>query len=76
MTERKWKIEGLFGEAKENHSLRRAKYRGIQNVQIQCYMIAVVQNIKRLVAFILILFLEIILFSKNKNSYSKKASYC
>ncbi len=25
MTERSWKVEGLFGEAKEQHGLRRAK---------------------------------------------------
>jgi len=29
LKERQWKIEGLFAEAKENHCLRRAKYRGI-----------------------------------------------
>lgn len=72
MTERKWKIEGLFGEANENHSLRRSKYRGIQNVHIQCYMIAMVQNIKRLIAFVSILFFRTIFFSKNKNSYLEK----
>ena len=48
LIERKWKIEGLFGEAKENHCLRRAKFRGLLNVQIQVYMITIVQNIKRI----------------------------
>lgn len=45
-----WKIEGLFGEAKENHCLDRAKYRGLAKMQIQAYMIAAVQNLKRVVA--------------------------
>ncbi|MGI4775370.1 MAG: transposase [Janthinobacterium lividum] len=39
---RQWKIEGLFAKAKENHCLRRAKYRGINKFQIQCYMIALI----------------------------------
>ena len=48
LRERQWKIEGLFGEAKQNHGLRRARYRGRQKVQIQAYLIATVQNLKRL----------------------------
>jgi len=50
LKQRQWKIEGLFGEAKENHCLRHAKYRGIQKVQIQFYMIAIAQNFKRLLS--------------------------
>ncbi len=53
MRERMWKIEGIFAEAKQWHCLRRAKYRGLNKVQIQIYMCATVLNIKRLVkAFI------------------------
>jgi transposase len=48
MTERLWKIEGMIAEAKPWHGLVRAKYRGRANVQIQAYMTAAVQNIKRL----------------------------
>jgi len=48
MTERSWKVEGLFGEAKEQHGLRRAKYRGLDKMQIQAYSIGIVQNLKRL----------------------------
>ena len=48
MRERSWKIEGLFGEAKEQHGLRRAKYRGSQKTQIQAYLIGTTQNLKRL----------------------------
>ena len=49
LKERQWEIEGLFGEAKENHCLRRARFRGIKKVQIQFYMIAIAQNFKRLI---------------------------
>ena len=51
-SERMWKIEGLFAEAKNNHGLKRARYRGRAKVQIQAYMIAIVQNLKRLVAVV------------------------
>ena len=50
LVERKWKIEGLFGQAKQNHSLRRARYRGLSKVQIQFFMIAIALNCKRAVA--------------------------
>lgn len=46
--ERQWKMEGIFAEAKDNHGLARARYRGRAKMQIQAYMIAVVQNIKRM----------------------------
>jgi transposase len=46
--ERMWKIEGLFAEAKQNHCLSRARYRGRCKVQIQAYLSAMVQNLKRL----------------------------
>ncbi|MEW5251730.1 transposase [Microbulbifer sp. 2201CG32-9] len=50
LTERAWKVEGLFGEAKDNHCLRRAKYRGLANAQIQFYLTALTQNLKRVAA--------------------------
>ena len=46
--ERQWKMEGIFAEGKENHGLDRARCRGRAKMQIQAYMIAVVQNIKRM----------------------------
>ena len=49
MSERMWKCEGLFAEAKQNHGLARARYRGRRKVQIQAYLSATVQNLKRLV---------------------------
>ena len=48
LRERMWKMEGIFAEAKTNHGLRRARYRGRSKVQIQVYMISAVQNLKRL----------------------------
>jgi Transposase DDE domain len=48
VSERMWKMEGLFAEAKQNDCLARAKYRGRTKVQIQAYLIAIVQNLKRL----------------------------
>ena len=49
LSERMWKIEGLFAEAKQNHGLSRARYRGRSKVQIQAYLSATAQNLKRLV---------------------------
>lgn len=46
--ERQWKMEGLFAEGKTYHGLGRARYRRRHNMQIQAYMIATVQNLKRL----------------------------
>ena len=43
-------MEGLFAEAKQNHGLSRARYRGRLKVQIQAYLIAIVKNVKGLVA--------------------------
>jgi transposase len=49
LSERMWKSEGLFAEAKQNHNLARAKYRGRAKVQIQAYLSGIAQNLKRLV---------------------------
>lgn len=50
LTERMWKMEGIISEAKNLHGLKEAKYRGQHKVQIQAYMTATVQNLKRLMA--------------------------
>jgi hypothetical protein len=50
LSERMWKMEGLFAEAKQNHGLARARYRGRSKVQIQAYLSAMAQNLKRLVS--------------------------
>lgn len=48
----RWLVEGVHGEAKEQHGLRRAVRRGLDNVAIQSYLAAAVINLKRLAAFI------------------------
>lgn len=45
---RKETIERSFAGGKENHGLRFARMRGIQNMREQCFLIAAVQNMKRL----------------------------
>ncbi len=40
-------IEGTHSEMKRYHGLRRARYRGLQKVALQCYFTAAVVNIKR-----------------------------
>ncbi len=47
----RWRAEGVHGEAKTQHGLRRAARRGRQNVAIQAYLTAAVMNLKRLAAF-------------------------
>jgi len=41
-------IEGIFGEAKEWHGLRRAWRRGLSKTLVQCLLVATVLNLKRL----------------------------
>lgn len=54
----KWRVEGVHGEAKTQHGLRRAVRRGLWNVAIQMYLTATVMNLKRLAAFSLSFFRE------------------
>ena len=54
---RKETIERSFAEAKVNHGLRYARMLGIRNMREQCFLTAAVQNIKRLVASLLSIFL-------------------
>jgi transposase len=55
----RWKIEGMHGEAKTQHGLRRAVRRGLANVAIQAYLTAAVINLKRLATFVWLFFAEI-----------------
>jgi len=71
MSERMWKSEGIFAEAKQNHGLSRARYRGRAKVQIQAYMSATAQNLKRLVKAIVCWLL--IWLSNRRNSTSQLA---
>ncbi len=49
-TRHRWRVEGVHGEAKTRHGLRRAARRGLANVSIQVYLTAAVMNLKRLAA--------------------------
>src|SRR5262245_7696181 len=49
LSERMWKMEGLFAEAKQFHNLSCAKYRARSKVQIQAYLSGITQNLMRLV---------------------------
>jgi len=53
----RWRAEGVHGEAKTQHGLRRAVRRGLDNVAIQVYLTAAVMNLKRLAKAIADLFL-------------------
>jgi transposase len=48
----RWRVEGIHGEAKTQHGLRRAVRRGLMNVAMQVYLTAAVMNLKRLAAFL------------------------
>jgi len=48
----RWRVEGIHGEAKTQHGLRRAVRRGMSNVAIQVYLTAAVMNLKRLAALL------------------------
>ena len=48
----RWRTEGVHGEAKTQHGLRRAARRRLWNVAIQVYLTAAVMNLKRLAAFL------------------------
>ena len=47
----RYQVEGMHGEAKTQHGLRRAVRRGLDNISIQAYLTAAVINLKRLVTF-------------------------
>lgn len=44
-------VEGIHGEAKAQHGLRRAARRGLANMQIQAYLAAMAINLKRLAKY-------------------------
>ena len=54
----RWRVEGMHGEAKTQHGLRRAVRRGLSNVAIQVYLTAAVINLKRLAAFLGLFFAQ------------------
>lgn len=46
---RKWKMEGSFADAANNHGFKRSRWRGLWRQTIQDYMIALCQNLRILV---------------------------
>jgi transposase len=48
MARHRWQVEGVHGEAKSQHGLRRAARRRLWNVSIQAYLTAAAINLKRL----------------------------
>ena len=55
----RWRVEGMHGEAKTQHGLRRAVRRGLANAAIQAYLTAAVINLKRLAVHAGLLFAQI-----------------
>lgn len=64
----RWRVEGIHGEAKTRHGLRRAARRGLWNVAIQAYLTAAVMNLKRLAALLYLMFMAGMLKSKRLRS--------
>jgi len=52
MIRRKYKAEGSFADAANNHGFKRSRFRGIEKVQIQNLMIAAIQNLRKLMRYI------------------------
>jgi transposase len=72
-TRHRWRVEGIHGEAKTQHGLRRAARRGLWNVAIQAYLTAVVMNLKRLAA-VLLCFLRFLGYEFTKNDFQNRQS--
>ena len=52
MARRKYKAEGSFADAANNHGFKRSRFRGIEKIQIQNLMIAAIQNLRKLMRHI------------------------
>ena len=52
MARRKYKAEGSFADAANNHGFKRLRFRGIEKAQIQNLMIAATQNLRKLMHYI------------------------
>ena len=52
MARRKYKAEGSFADAVNNHGFKRSRFRGIEKVRIQNLMIAATQNLRKLMRHI------------------------
>lgn len=52
MARRKYKAEGSFADATNNHGFKRSRFRGIEKVRIQNLLIAAIQNLRKLMRHI------------------------
>jgi len=52
MIRRKYKIEGSFADAANNHGFKRSRFRGLEKVRIQNLLIAATQNLRKLMRYI------------------------
>lgn len=52
MARRKYKAEGSFADAANNHGFKRSRFRGIDKMKIQNLMIAAIQNLRKLMKHI------------------------
>ncbi|MCK4998687.1 MAG: transposase, partial [Anaerohalosphaera sp.] len=48
MTRRKYKAEGSFADAANNHGFKRSRFRGLEKTKIQNLLIAAIQNLRKL----------------------------
>jgi transposase len=48
LSRRRCKAEGSFADAANNHGFKRARFRGLEQVEIQNLMIAAIQNLRKL----------------------------
>lgn len=51
MIRRKYKAEGSFADAANNHGFKRMRFRGIEKAKIQNLMIAAIQNLRKLMRY-------------------------
>ncbi|MCK4886526.1 MAG: transposase [Planctomycetes bacterium] len=51
MARRKYKAEGSFADAANNHGFKRSRFRGIDKMKIQNLMIAAIQNLRKLLKY-------------------------
>ena len=51
MARRRYKAEGSFADAANNHGFKRMRFRGIEKAKIQNLMIAAIQNLRKLMRY-------------------------
>ncbi len=51
LARRKYKSEGSFADAANNHGFKRARWRGLTKMKIQNFMISAIQNLRKLLRY-------------------------